>query len=82
MREQLRELVAEVMKGGIPLDLAKKEFEKLYLEEVLAANDGNQSAAARELGIHRNTLSKKLVATHSKMRQQPAINRLGAHSQN
>ena len=39
MREQLRELIAEMMRGGISLDLAKKEFEKLYLEEVLAAND-------------------------------------------
>ncbi len=82
MREQLRELVAEMMRGGISLDLAKKEFEKLYLEEVLAANDGNQSAAARELGIHRNTLSKKLVATQSKLRQQPTINRIGIQSHN
>ncbi|MEY3314957.1 MAG: helix-turn-helix domain-containing protein [Holophagaceae bacterium] len=82
MREQLRELVAEMMRGGISLDMAKKEFEKLYLEEVLAANDGNQSAAARELGIHRNTLSKKLLATQSKLRHQPTINRLGAHNHN
>lgn len=27
MREQLRELIAEMMRGGISLDLAKKEFE-------------------------------------------------------
>lgn len=69
MREQLRELVAEMMRGGIPLDLAKREFEKLFLEEVLAANDGNQSAAARELGIHRNTLSKKLISAQRRIKR-------------
>lgn len=60
MRDKLRSLVAELVRGGVPLEMARRELERIYIEEVLAANAGNQSAAARELGIHRNTLSRKL----------------------
>jgi Fis family transcriptional regulator len=69
MREKLRNLVAEMVRGGIPLDMAKREFERVYLEEVLASFDGNQSAAARQLGIHRNTLSRKLEEPLPQRRQ-------------
>ncbi len=60
MRQLLHDLVVEMVSKGIPLDMAKREFERAYLQAVLAEHDGNQSAAARQLGIHRNTLSKKL----------------------
>lgn len=60
MRRRLHELVEEMVKNGIPLELAKREFERAYLQQVVEAHEGNQSAAARALGIHRNTLSKKL----------------------
>ena len=60
MRKLMEELVAELVRNEVPLELAKRELERIYLEQVLAANNGNQSAAARKLGIHRNTLSKKL----------------------
>lgn len=69
MREKLRILVAEMVRGGVPLDMARREFERLYLEEVLTAHEGNHSAAARELGIHRNTLAKKLEAAPSRLRR-------------
>ncbi|WP_306589520.1 helix-turn-helix domain-containing protein [Geothrix sp. 21YS21S-4] len=69
MREKLRVLVAEMVRGGVPLEMARREFERLYLEEVLTAHSGNHSAAARELGIHRNTLAKKLEAPLSRLRQ-------------
>ena len=68
MRDKLRNLVAEMVRGGIPLEMARREFERVYLEEVLASHDGNQSAAARELGIHRNTLSRKLEPAPSRLR--------------
>ncbi|MBI4913400.1 MAG: helix-turn-helix domain-containing protein [Acidobacteria bacterium] len=60
MRESLRALVKEMVRHDIPFDVAKREFERLFVEEVISAHKGNQSAAARSLGIHRNTLSKKL----------------------
>ena len=69
MREKLRTLVAEMVRGGIPLELARREFERVYLEEVLAAHEGNQCAAARELGLHRNTLAKKLEAPAGRLRR-------------
>jgi ActR/RegA family two-component response regulator len=69
MRDKLRKLVAEMVRGGIPLDMACHEFERIYLEEVLLAHDGNHSAAARDLGIHRNTLARKLEAQPSRLRR-------------
>jgi len=69
MREQLRSLVAEMVRRGIPLEMAKREFERTYLEEVLNSHQGNQSAAARHLGIHRNTFSKKLEAPPVRLRR-------------
>jgi DNA-binding NtrC family response regulator len=69
MREKLRILVAEMVRGGVPLELARREFERVYLEEVLATHEGTHSAAARELGIHRNTLAKKLEAPTSRLKR-------------
>jgi len=60
MRKLMDEFIVELIRKEIPLNLAKREVERIYLEHVLAANKGNQSATARKLGIHRNTLSKKL----------------------
>jgi len=60
MRQQLEDLVTEMVRREIPLDMAVREFERAYLLRVLEAHNGNQSAAAKRLGIHRNTLSKKL----------------------
>jgi DNA-binding protein Fis len=68
MRKLLQDLVVEMVGKGIPLDMAKREFERAYLVAVLAEHDGNQSAAARDLGIHRNTLSKKLEPAMSSLR--------------
>jgi len=49
-----------MVRKEIPLELALREFERAYLLQVVAAHNGNHSAAARQLGIHRNTLSRKL----------------------
>ncbi len=42
------------------LDDFKVDFERCLLERVLAACDGNQSEAARRLGISRNTLARMI----------------------
>ena len=44
----------------MPLPLAQSEFEKKYIRQVMTQARGNQSQAARMLGMHRNTLSRKL----------------------
>jgi len=63
MRVKIQELVGEMVKMEIPLDLAKSEFETAFLREVVSKHNGNLSAAARHLGMHRNTLSKKILTT-------------------
>ena len=68
MRKLMEELIAELVRNDIPLELAKRELERIYLEQVLATFNGNQSAAARKLGMHRNTLSKKLEPQSSYLR--------------
>lgn len=72
MRDSLRSLVAELVRREIPYELACREFERIFLEEVMAAHQGNQSAAAKRLGIHRNTLSKKLLTAGCACRKERA----------
>ena len=62
MKDQLEGLVSQMVERGILFDEAVGEFEKRFIKRVLDRVDGNQSRAAHLLGIHRNTLSRKLVA--------------------
>lgn len=49
---------------GILLEEAVEEFEKRFIKAAMDGAKGNQSRAARLLGIHRNTLSRKLEKFH------------------
>ena len=60
MRDQLESLVAQLVDRGILFGDAVAEFEKRFIKKVLENHRGNQSRAARALGIHRNTLSRKI----------------------
>ena len=60
MRDQLETLIGRMVEGGILFPEAVTEFEKRYIKQVLDHVKGNQSRAARALGIHRNTLSRKI----------------------
>ena len=60
MRNILQELVREIVIREIPLDLAKRELEAAYLREAVSRNGGNFSATAKQLGMHRNTLTRKV----------------------
>lgn len=60
MREQLETLVGQMVERGILFDEAVGEFEKKFIKRVLDRVNGNQSRAARIMGIHRNTLSRKM----------------------
>ena len=61
LREQLERLVEEMIAKGIRYDDAQKEFEKRFIAHVLAKSDGNLCKAADLLGMHRNTLSRKIT---------------------
>lgn len=60
LHARLEQLVADMLDGGIRLDEALRALETHYLRQVLQRNCGNQSRAADELGIHRNTLRNKM----------------------
>ena len=60
MRDQLEALVGQMVERGILFDEAVNEFEKRFIKRALDRSNGNQSRAARLLGIHRNTLSRKI----------------------
>ena len=60
MKDKLALLVAEMHDGGILYSEAVREFKKSFLIHVLQQNRGNQSKASKQLGMHRNTLSRTL----------------------
>ncbi|HVA17780.1 MAG TPA: helix-turn-helix domain-containing protein [Candidatus Dormibacteraeota bacterium] len=60
MKDQLEALVGQLVDRGILLEEAVAEFERRFIKRVMDHEEGNQSRAARVLGIHRNTLGRKL----------------------
>ena len=64
MKEQLESLVGMMVDRGILLEEALTEFEKKFIKRVLDHAKGNQCRAAKVLGIHRNTLSRKITQYH------------------
>ena len=61
MKEKLESLVTEMVERRIYLVEALDEFEKKFIQSALTKTDGNQTKAARILGVHRNTLNRKIV---------------------
>ncbi len=70
MRARLENLIEEMLDGRILLGEALGEFEKLYIKRALARNKQHFQNTAKTLGIHRNTLSKR-VAEYEKS-ERPA----------
>jgi DNA-binding NtrC family response regulator len=62
MRDSLVDLVQQMIDRGIPFDDASREFERVFILRALAKSDFNVCKAARMTGLHRNTLSRKMVA--------------------
>lgn len=61
MKRELDNLVTQMHAGGITYEEAVREFKRRFILEVLASHRGNQCKAAKELGVHRNTLSRILA---------------------
>lgn len=61
MKDQLEALILQMHKSGILYSEAVREFKKRFIVAVLDENHGNQCKAARELGMHRNTLSRTIT---------------------
>lgn len=60
LRARLELLIDEMLEGQILLDEARAEFEKLYIQKALSRHQNHLSHTAQALGVHRNTLSKKI----------------------
>jgi len=60
VKDQLEALITRMIEHGIQYSEAVAEFEKRFIQHMLEKNNGNHSKAAKALGIHRNTLSRKV----------------------
>jgi DNA-binding NtrC family response regulator len=60
VKNQLEALVLQMYRSNILYSEGVREFKKRFVLSVLQENKGNQWRAARELGMHRNTLSRMI----------------------
>jgi transcriptional regulator with PAS, ATPase and Fis domain len=61
------------------LDEAVAEFEKLYIQKALSRHKEHLSRTAGILGIHRNTLSKRVAAYRKQERAATRAAKRPAH---
>jgi len=58
--ERLEKLIEEMVDKGVYFEDAVREFEKRFITRVLGRNAGSVTKTADALGIHRNTLTRKM----------------------
>jgi DNA-binding NtrC family response regulator len=58
--ERLERLVEEMVERGVQFDDAVHEFEKRFISRMLGRNAGSLTKTADALGMHRNTLTRKM----------------------
>ena len=62
IKKKLESLIDELLDGKILLNEALEEFEKVFIEKALARNKNHISNTASDLGIHRNTIAKRIAS--------------------
>ncbi len=81
MKNEMDQLIDRMINGGILFEEALQEFEKQFILKMLGRNNNNLSKASLALGIHRNTLSKRVEqyqngnGTRAKAHHKPAKKR-------
>ena len=68
MHKLLDQLVTEMVARGVHYEDARREFDKRFLAGVIDKSDGNLCKAADTLGVHRNTLARKIKELKIKAR--------------
>ena len=68
MREQLDSLVQQMLDRGVRYEDARREFEKVFITRALQRSNGCLGDAAELLGIHRNTVTRKMTEYKIKSR--------------
>jgi DNA-binding NtrC family response regulator len=61
VRDQIERLVSEMLDKGVHYEDARREFEKMFIARALQRTKGNLGGAADRLGMHRNTISRKIA---------------------
>lgn len=62
IRDDLAQLVQQMIDKGILFDDAQREFERTFITRALSKSGFNVCKAAKMTGLHRNTLSRKMSA--------------------
>jgi len=65
IRPQLEAVIEAMLDGHIMLGEALDEFEKLYIQKAFTRNRKHISNTADALGIHRNTIAKRVQSYRS-----------------
>lgn len=60
MKSEFDGLIEYLLKNNIFMQEAIELLERKMIQSALAQSEGNQSATAKQLGIHRNTLQRKM----------------------
>jgi DNA-binding NtrC family response regulator len=68
VREQLENLVRQMLDRGVRYDDARREFEKVFITRALERSAGGVGDAAELLGVHRNTVTRKMTEYKIKRR--------------
>jgi DNA-binding NtrC family response regulator len=68
LKDRLEAICTEMIDRGILFCEAQEQFEKCFIGEVVRRNLGNMTVASVKLGIHRNTLAKRM--NHYKSKQK------------
>ena len=62
LRDRMERMINELLDGHILLEEAIGEFEKIYIQNALTRHSDHVSETAAALGIHRNTLAKRIAS--------------------
>ena len=66
LKDRLESICVEMIDKGILFSEAVEQFENCFIAEVVSRNDGHLMRASEHLGIHRNTLAKRLSCYKAK----------------
>ena len=71
MKEKFESLVEHLMGSGFFLEEAVEILEKTLIQRALERTRGNRCAASKLLGIHRNTLQRKMAEYELDQQRKP-----------
>lgn len=69
MRDALDKLVDQMLEKGMHFEDARRAFEHRFIARALAQGNGSLVKVAEQIGLHRNTLSRKMA--EFRLRRKP-----------